>query len=150
MLRGPGLSKASRGAALRKGILTREGEELLFALAERMSEGEIRDDDRCEPSGRCYFGSTMLTLKASRLAPHWRGPLELEALQRAVAGSVRVRLRAMRLACADAAHRAPTERFGTAIVETHISVVEACLHIDVDLEVPLDLALVDGQAPSKP
>ena len=131
---------------LRRGALSREGEELLFALAERMSEGEVRDTR----GGRAYFGSTMWTVRAGDLAPHWRGTLDLEQLQRTLQGSVRVRLRAMRLACADAAHRAPSEPFGTAIVETRISVVEDRLHIDTDVEVPLDLALSAGHAPEAP
>lgn len=146
MSRGPGLTKARRGACLRRGALTREGEELLFALAERMSEGEVRQTR----SGRAYFGSTMLTVRATDLAPRWRGELDLGVLRDAVDGSVRVRLRAMRVACADAAHRAPSERLGTAIVETRISQVGDRLHIDVDVEVPLDLARAGGHAPEEP
>ena len=142
MLRGPGLSKTRRGATLRRGVLTRESEELIFALAERMSEGEVRQG----VGGRSYYGSTMLTLEAARLAPHWRGTLDLHELHAAAAGSVRVRLRAMRLAYADAAHRAPSESFGTATSETRVTVVGDRLHIDVDLEVPLDLALQGGHA----
>ena len=145
MLIGPGLSKARRGAALRGGALTREGEELLFALADRMSEGEVRDSE----DGRSYFGSTMLTLLATDLEPHWRGPFDLGIVQSSIDGSVRIRLRAMRIACADAAHRAPSESFGTAIVETRISVVGDRLHIDVDVEVPLDLAVTGGHAAPK-
>jgi len=146
MLRGPGLMKARRGAYLRRGALTREAEELLFALAERMSEGEVRQTR----SGRAYFGSTMLTIHAADLAPRWRGELDLKTLCTAIAGSVRVRLRAMRVACADASHRAPSEELGTAIVETRISLVDDRLHIDVDVEVPLDLARVAGHAPEEP
>jgi len=146
MVRGPGLSKARRGASLRRGALTREGEELLFALAERLSEGEMRQTR----SGRAYFGSTMLTVRGEDLAPYWRGALDLDHLRQAIDGSVRVRLRAMRLACADATHRAPSEPLGTAVVETRITRVDDRLHIDVDVEVPLDLARAGGHAPEEP
>ncbi len=145
MSRGPGLSKARRGACLKRGALTREGEELLFALAERMSEGEVRQTR----GARAYYGSTMLTVHARDLAPRWRGELDLSVLRAAIDGSVRVRLRAMRLACADAAHRAPSEALGTAIVETRITQVDDRLHIDVDVEVPLDLARAGGHAPEE-
>lgn len=138
--------KARRGAYLRRGALSREAEELLFALAEQISEGEMRQTR----SGRAYFGSTMLTVASEDLAPHWRGTLDLDRLRDAVDGSVRVRLRAMRLACADATHRAPSEPLGTATVETRISRVGDRLHIDVDVEVPLDLALAGGHAPEEP
>ncbi len=138
--------KARRGACLRRGALTREGEEILFALAEQISEGEMRQTR----TGRAYFGSTMLTVRGEELSPHWRGSLDLDHLRDAIDGSVRVRLRAMRLACADAAHRAPSEPLGTATVETRISRVGDRLHIDVDVEVPLDLARAGGQAPEEP
>ena len=111
-----------------------------------MSEGEIRQTR----SGRAYYGSTMLTVHASDLLPRSRGELDMTVLRDAIAGSVRVRLRAMRLACADAAHRAPSEPLGTAIVETRITQVDDRLHIDVDVEVPLDLARVGGHAPEEP
>jgi len=101
-------------------------------------------------SGRAYFGSTMLTVRGEDLAPYWRGALDLDHLRQAIDGSVRVRLRAMRLACADATHRAPSEPLGTAVVETRITRVDDRLHIDVDVEVPLDLARAGGHAPEEP
>ena len=140
------MSKVRRVTFLKQRTLTREGEELLFALAEHLSEGEVRQTR----GGPAYYGSTMLTIHAGDLLPRSRGPLELPTLREAIAGSVRVRLRAMRLACADAAHRAPSEPLGTAIVETRITQVDDRIHIDVDVEVPLDLARVGGHAPEEP
>ncbi|MEM1416772.1 MAG: hypothetical protein AAGH15_17875 [Myxococcota bacterium] len=140
---GPGprpLARARRGALREHGghpVLDRVGEELLFALAARMSEGTVREGG---PEGPCFQGSTMLTLDLARLQPRWREVLDAEGaerLRRAVEGSVRVRLRAMRLACADVAHRLPDRRLGRATVETSVRLVGRQLHLDVDLEVPL-------------
>lgn len=139
-LRGPGLAKARRGAYVRHrrngGALSRQAEEDLFAYSDVMSEGCVRHG----PEGDTYFGSTMFTVDLDRLARGWRGPLgdlERERLRRTVEGSVRVKLRAMRIACAEAAHRLPDRIFGTAAVETSVRLRGGQLHIDVDLEVPL-------------
>lgn len=136
MHRAPGLAKARRSTLIRSRggeALTREAEELLFALSERMTEGELarRGDDES------WFGTTMFTVALDELARELRGALDSEALVRVVQGSVRVRLRAMRLACADVAHRHPDRAFGRAVVETQARVVGASLQIDVDLHWPL-------------
>lgn len=138
--RGPGLAKATRGGTIRERqgakALSREAEELIFRLAEILSEGSIRET----AEGSTYFGSCMLTVELARLEASWRGPLDpagREALRVAVEGSVRVKLRAMRIACAEAAHRVPDRAFGTASVETRVMIRDAQLHIDVDVEVPL-------------
>lgn len=131
---GPGLAKARRGAFLKNGVLTREAEEALFELAERLSEGEVRD---ARGESR-YFGSTMVSIDLAALARRWRGTLDREALRRAVEGSVRVRIRTMRMACADASHRAPHLSLRTAHVETRVHIAADELHLDIDLEVPLD------------
>ncbi|HJK93846.1 MAG TPA: hypothetical protein RMH85_04830 [Polyangiaceae bacterium LLY-WYZ-15_(1-7)] len=138
----PGLAKATRGATWRRRggeALTREAEELLFALAERMSEGSVREAG-AQPT---YFGSTMFTIDLETFSARWRGGLDAEGRERlraSVEGSVRVRLRAMRIACADAAHRVPDRGFGTALVETQVSLRGDQLHLDVDVEVPLDVS----------
>ncbi|MEM9070177.1 MAG: hypothetical protein AAGE52_16840 [Myxococcota bacterium] len=138
----PGLAKATRGSRLRERIagvaLSRQAEETIFQTAEVMSEGSVREG----PEGATYFGSTMLTVDLERLRQTWRGALDTldrERLRRAVEGSVRVKLRAMRIARAEAAHRLPDRSFGTAAVETVVHLRGSQLHIDVDLEVPLDL-----------
>lgn len=141
--RGPGLAKARRGARIRRDApgeaLSRQAEEDLFACSDVMSEGSVRRG----PDGDTYFGSTMLTVDLERFTGGWRGRLDgaaRERLRRLVEGSVRVKLRAMRIACAEASHRLPDRRFGTAAVETTVQLRNGQLHIDVDLEVPLDAA----------
>lgn len=137
MHRAPGLAKARRGTLTRSRggeALTREAEELLFALADRMTEGDLcRSGD-----DESWFGTTMFTVPLVELERELRGTLELDALVSVVQGSVRVRLRAMRLACADVAHRHPDRAFGRAEVETQARVVDGNLQIDVDLRWPLE------------
>lgn len=106
--------------------LSREGEEALFALARVLSEGA------CDPSG-AYFGSTMITVDLTLLARHWHGPLDAHELARTLAGSVRVRLRASRLARGEAAARVRGEVL-SARTETRVTVRGLYLHLDVDLE----------------
>ena len=134
---------------LRKGqrvFLSRETEEMLFQQPEIMSEGSIRDI-RNYP---VYFGSTMLTIDLQTLMRSWRTPINNETLQNLVGvleGSVRVKIRAMRIACAEAAHRVPNHHFDTPVVETRIRVHHHQLHIDVDLEVPLRMSREHKHSP---
>lgn len=138
-----GLVKASRGArvrVLRRGALTRDAEELLFAAASMMTEGDVRED---ADGDRCWFGSTMITIRLADLQAGWRGPLddaERAALLEAVDGSVRVRLRAMRLACDEVAQRVPERPLGTAQVETRFRLEDEALLVDVDLSVPIGVS----------
>lgn len=128
-LRAPPLSRSNGPLTL-----SRELEQQLFSCAHVLSEGGCRTSGSSGPS---YFGSTMISIDFDRLLPMFRGGLDLEVQQRlleAVDGSVRVRLRAMRLACAEAARRVPGS-LGTAFVETRVRLSERQLHIDVDLEV---------------
>lgn len=137
-----GLAKARRGGTfLRRAgeALSRDAVECLFRHAEVLSEGEIRDAD----DTRSYFGSTMITFPLDQIAECWRGPLDGEAQERlrvAVEGSVRVRLRAMRMATAEAARRVPVRPLGTAVVETHVRLAGGKLLLDVDLEVPIGVS----------
>jgi hypothetical protein len=122
---------ASRTA---KGTLTRALEEELFRHAEILSEGGCRASS---PSRQSYFGSTMLSIDLDRLRPFVRGGLSAGArlcLAEAVDGSLRIRLRAMRLARAEALRRVPDRSLGTVCVETRVRLTERQLHIDVDLE----------------
>ncbi len=110
---GPGLAKARRARLPQRivrpqCVLTRHAEETIFAVAERMTEGSVREG----ADGDTYFGSTMLTIDLERLATQWRGPVQGERIVEAMAGSVRARLRCMRLACADATSRHPDRGFG--------------------------------------
>jgi hypothetical protein len=125
-----GISVASGGAP----TLSRALEEELFRCAEVLSEGSCRGKgDR----GDTYYGSTMISIELERLRRVTRGGLDADArraLAAAVDGSVRVRLRAMRLARAEAARRIPDRALGTVCVETRVRLTEHQLHIDVDLE----------------
>lgn len=134
MHRAPGLAKARRGtlARTRGGeALTREAEEALFALAERMTEGAL------DTSTDAWFGTTMFTVELSALRAALREGFDPHRLKALVDGSVRVRIRALRLACADVAHRHPERCFGRAESETQVRVERGALHVDLDLRWPL-------------
>jgi hypothetical protein len=137
------LSRAlrSRVLARRSSVsLSRELEAELFLHAHVLSEGGIRALPRGHDS---YFGSTMISVPLAPIAKVVRGDLD-EAqrteLLSAASGSVRLRLRAMRLACAEVARRVPDRALGTAQVETRVRITHEQLHIDVDLEVPLGVS----------
>lgn len=118
--------------------VTRALEEAIFRHADVLSEGSIRVAG--PPGHSTYFGSTMISLELARLGSRARGPDQAalhEAIASAIDGSVRVRLRAMRLARAEAARRVHRRTMGTALCEIRVRVSGAYLHIDVDLEVPL-------------
>ncbi|MFT5355688.1 MAG: hypothetical protein ACI9KE_002907 [Polyangiales bacterium] len=115
-------------------------------LISRLSEGSVRS----EASGDSYFGSTMFSVDLRLLANSWRGTLDREALRIAVEGSVRMRLRLMRLSAADAKQRVPDRIWGMTTSETRVVLQGDSLHIDVDVEAPLDLVLGDtAQATSE-
>ena len=114
-------------------------------LISRLSEGSVRS----EASGDSYFGSTMFSVDLEVLAASWRGTLDREALRSAVEGSVRMRIRLMRLSAADAKQRVPDRICGTTTSETHVALQGDSLHIDVDVEAPLDPALDSDGDPAQ-
>lgn len=132
--RGPGLSRARRAASVRAfhgATVTREAEELLFAAAEMLTEARV--------DGARYAGSTMITVDLGELARSLRGLDTAEERARFAAlasGSVRLRLRAMRFACAEAARRVPERAFGTFAVDTQVRIDGMRLLIDVDVDAP--------------
>jgi len=142
------LARATRGPAmLRRGYaaLSRELEEALFRHSDVLSEGYCRTS---APGGETYYGSTMISCDLEKVAEHFRGGLDAEGrdqLALAIDGSVRVRLRAMRLGCAEAARRVQHRALGTALVEVRVRMAELQLHIDVDLEVPLGVSSGSGR-----
>jgi hypothetical protein len=142
------LVRASRASALvrRSSVsISRALEAALFESAEVLSEGGCRAQGGPRDS---YFGSTMISVDLERLRPLFRSGLDSAArrgLLAAVEGSLRVRLRAMRLARAEAARRVPERVLGTAYVETRVWLTDRHLHIDVDLEVPLGVSSASGQ-----
>ncbi|MBK8172938.1 MAG: hypothetical protein IPK60_21755 [Sandaracinaceae bacterium] len=128
-----GLARATGGGRLvqrKHTSLNREGEEALFRVASVMSEGIVRD-------GGTFFGSTMITFDLEALAPDWRVTLdnaERERLLRTIEGSVRVRLRALRIARAQALQHVSNRPLGTAYADMKFSLRGRHLHLDVDLE----------------
>jgi len=137
------LAKALRGSLLvgrQHTAISRAFEEELFRRADVLSEGSCRS---AKGALDCYFGSTMISFDLSSVRGRFRGEFDAAAkaqLLRAVDGSVRVRLRAMRLACAEAARRVPDRALGTALTEIRVRLSNDQLHIDVDLEVPLGVS----------
>jgi hypothetical protein len=126
------------GALLRarEGVcLGPRADEVLFHRAEVLTEGRVE--------GGSFFGSTLVTIDLERVDDALRGPSgegERQRVLEAASGSVRVRLRAMRAACADVARRHPDRGLGTAITETRFRLDGAKLLIDVDLEVPIGVS----------
>jgi hypothetical protein len=134
------LAKAARHALFAQNdlwLISRALEEAIFHFADVLSEG----GSRVAAGGQTtYFGSTMLSIDLGRLAvygPGLRGDALHRALVQAVDGSVRVRLRAMRLGRAEAARRVHRRALDTALCEVRVSVSGKSLHIDVDLEAPV-------------
>ena len=138
------LARATRApAVMQRGhvVLSRALEEEIFRSAEILSEGSCRSESAV--SHDSYFGSTMISVELDRLKRQWRGdfdPMARRQLAEAVDGSVRVRLRAMRMACAEATRRVRDRELGTAQCEIRVRLTDTQLHIDVDLEVPLGVS----------
>jgi hypothetical protein len=113
-----------------RSVLGPRAEEELFRVAEVLSEGRI--------SGTSFFGSTLVTIDLARLGI--TDDERARALLAAAERSVRVRLRAMRLAQSDALRRMPDHAVGTAIVATTVRLDGLRLLVDVDLELPFALS----------
>jgi hypothetical protein len=113
-------------------------EEALFQHADVLSEGGMRQLGSGQST---YYGSTMISIELAKLGRFVHGAADetvsRAALLDAIDGSVRVRLRAMRMARAEAARRVHRRALGTALCEIRVSLRGGSVHIDVDLEVPL-------------
>ncbi len=110
-------------------------EEELFRVADVLSEGRA--------TGDVFYGSTLVTIDLSRALPGMDVGGDASLCARvvdAIAGSVRVRIRAMRLAEEDLARRFPDRSVGTARTETRFRAEGTTLFVDVDLEAPLGAA----------
>jgi hypothetical protein len=121
-------------------VLSRALEEALFRHADVLSEGGMRP---LTAGLTTYFGSTMIVIPFERLASeaHTRLTRVLRAeLVHVIEGSVRVRLRAMRLARAEASRRVYNGALGTALCEVRVRDDGKQLRIDVDLEVEVRLS----------
>jgi hypothetical protein len=103
----------------------------LYRVAEVLSEGRL--------DAGAFFGTTLVTIDLARALPSLElSDVALARLAEAIAGSVRVRLRAMRLAQDDLARRFPDHAIGTVRTETRIRLEATVLHVDVDLEAPIE------------
>jgi hypothetical protein len=139
-------ARARRFAALRRrggqAVLTSHAIEELFRRADVLTEGRL--------GGDTWYGSIMITFHLDRLAESCRGLEGAEALDplvEAILGSVRVRLRAHRLACAQVYARHPDRHVGTAQLESRFRREGNTLLLDIDLEAPAPAARNEGRAP---
>ncbi len=101
----------------------------LYRVAEVLTEGRCEDDT--------FFGTTLITIELARALDGLgvdADPAVLARVRDAIGGSVRVRLRAMRLAEDDVARRFPDCTIGTARTETRFRFEDTRLYVDVDLE----------------
>ncbi len=128
-----------RIAPLRR--LRREGlapgvAEALLGCAGVLSEGEIRESGQ-EAS---YLGSTMITVDLARAAQRLRidPGRDGSALADRVARNAEIRLLALRLARLEAERRAGDRLPGTMRAELQARAVGGALHIDVEIELPVD------------
>ena len=115
-------------------VLTRALEQALFDHAEVLSEGSTRAAVGVQAT---YFGSTMISISFARLEAETHARLTRamrDELVHVAEGSVRIRLRAMRLARAEAARRVVNGLLGTAVCDVRVRDGGKQLHIDVDLE----------------
>jgi hypothetical protein len=145
-----GLARVRRDAFIVKRsiqALSRGAEEALFRHMHVISEGALSATSGGEQS---YFGSTMITFDLRALAAQWRGPFgpeEQAELARLVAGSVRMKMRVHRIACAEVARRVTDGPLGTALLEIQVKVSGDTLQMDVDLEVPVGVCSRARRAP---
>jgi len=134
---GPALIERGEHTAISRSL-----EEELFASAKVLSEGGCRTGVDGNDN---YFGSTMITFDLGRVRRYWRGPFDEKARKRvvdAIQGSVRVHLRAMRIAYAEVARRVSDKPIGTALIETRMRLCDESLYLDIDLEVPVGVSAV--------
>lgn len=103
----------------------------LFASVKVLTEGGIAG----EPERPIWYGSVLITFDLTRLPEG-----ERDGVVEAVAGSVRVRVLAHRLARAQLAERFPDRELGTAQVESRFRRAGSSLLLDVDLEAPIEVA----------
>ena len=134
------LVKSSRPPYLSKRqqvVLSRGLEEAMFRHADVISEGSAR---ALPKGGSTYFGSTMIAIAFERLErdTHQKFTRHARAeLVYIVEGSVRVRLRCMRLARSEAARRVNDALLGKVMCDVRVHDDGKHLRIDVDLEVDL-------------
>jgi len=122
--------------------LSRPFEESFFRSAQVLSEGYcgLQNDGSYQDEETIYTGSTMLTVDLHRMGSSVMTEVErlgLATLVRVVEGSVRIRIRSIRLALSEATRRCVQGELGTAHIETRVRLEGNLLHVDVDLEAPV-------------
>lgn len=118
-------------------MLTPQAIEELFRSAEVLTEGGLSKDGDSR-----WYGSIMITFDLDGFFARCRGLFDPSVLDRvvdAIEGSVRVRLRAHRMACAEIYRRFPDRSVGTAQLESRFHRDGGRLLLDIDLEAPIDL-----------
>lgn len=130
-----GLARATRAAVFRVSehdCLSRDAEEEIFRHAKVLSEG-VQGEDR-------FSGSTMISVDLHKLSHLLREPLGAggaDRLRRAMERSVRVHLRAIRIARSEALQRAAGVELGTFEAHVAVAVTDGELRLDVDLDAPV-------------
>ena len=120
----------------RVGVLSEPAIAELFRSAVVLTEGGLDGAAR-------WYGSIMITFDLDRFATRCRDMETLEDLDAvvdAVEGSVRVRVRAHRMACSEIYRRFPDRDVGTAQLWSRFSRDGTELLLDIDLEAPIDLS----------
>jgi hypothetical protein len=119
-----------------RSALTSQAIEALFESAEIIAEGGLEGDPV-----RAWYGSIMITFHLDRFRARCRGLDAAEDIDRvvdAICGSVRVRVRAHRIACAQVYERHPDRQVGTAHLESRWRRERDLLLLDIDLEAPIE------------
>jgi hypothetical protein len=138
-------ARARRVAAFHRSgervVLTPHAIEELFRSAEVLLEGGL--GTKGDPGVETWYGSIMITFHLDRVAALCRGldgPGAIDQLVEGIAGSVRVRLRAHRIARALIYERYPDRSIGTAQIESRFHHEGERLLLDLDLEAPVEAA----------
>jgi len=131
-------ARARRILAWQKG---RAGALSSSAIAELFRRAEVLTEGGLDGAAR-WYGSIMITFDLAHLSRRCRDletSADLDAVVEAVEGSVRVRVRAHRMACAEVYRRFPDRDVGTAQLWSRFSREGERLLLDIDLEAPVDL-----------
>lgn len=117
-------------------VLTPQAIDALFRGAEVLTEGSFAG----EPGLSTWFGTVLMTFDLTPLVVGATDTeRELVRVTDAIAGSVRVRILAHRIARAQLRERYPDRALGTAQLESHFRRTGALLFLDVDLEAPIEV-----------
>ena len=114
------------------------------AIAELFREAEVLAEGGLD-NYACWYGSIMITFDLGRFRSRCRdvhSEEDLDAAIDAIEGSVRVRVRAHRMACSEIYRRFPDRDVGTAELWSRFTREGDRLLLDIDLEAPIALPSV--------